>query len=122
MRFLVDENLPLEIVHLLKKNGHHAVHALDRLRPGGSDLAVFRLAQRERRILITCDLDFSDIRLFPPGRHAGILLLRVEPQSVANFCRVLDGFLRSSLVSHGARAITILDENGFRIRTAHTPE
>ena len=34
------------------------------------------MAQSEERFVITQDLDFSDIRKFAPGSHAGLLLVR----------------------------------------------
>jgi predicted nuclease of predicted toxin-antitoxin system len=48
---------------------------------GADDRTVFEAAQREGRFLITQDLDFSDIRRFTPGTHAGLLLLRLRDPS-----------------------------------------
>jgi predicted nuclease of predicted toxin-antitoxin system len=41
---------------------------------------VAAAARRERRVLITLDRDFSDIRAYPPNDHAGIVVLRPEAQ------------------------------------------
>jgi len=40
---------------------------------GHPDGDIWRHAQQEGRFLITQDLDFSDINLFSPGTHHGIL-------------------------------------------------
>lgn len=38
---------------------------------------MWQAAQSSNRFLITQDLDFSDMRLYKPGTHAGLLLLRL---------------------------------------------
>ena len=35
-------------------------------------------------MLITFDLDFSDIRLYPPASHSGVWVLRPHTQSIDN--------------------------------------
>ena|ERR1700690_268528 len=122
MRFLIDENLPVEIKELLSRRGYDAVHALDRFKPGRSDKIIFKTAQKEHRLIVTCDLDFSDIRRFPPGTHRGIIVLRLQVQSTPRFLRVLEGFLKATSIDRCAKAITILEETGYRIRSVDIPE
>ena len=51
---------------------------------GKKDSIVWEAAQDEHRFFITQDLDFSDRRRFEPGRHYGLLLLRLrEPGRLA---------------------------------------
>jgi len=45
----------------------------DRQLTGRADPDVWSAAQSARRFLITQDLDFSDIRRYKPGTHAGLL-------------------------------------------------
>jgi predicted nuclease of predicted toxin-antitoxin system len=48
---------------------------------GGHDSDIWSAARRDDRLLITQDLDFSDIRQFTPGTHPGLLLVRLrEPE------------------------------------------
>jgi hypothetical protein len=42
---------------------------------GQTDEEVWQAAQSGHRFLITQDLDFSDMRLYTPGTHAGLLLV-----------------------------------------------
>jgi hypothetical protein len=44
-------------------------------------------------VLVTFDLDFSDIRLYPPSSHSGIWVLRPQTQSIANALALLRGTL-----------------------------
>ena len=43
----------------------------------GRDDEVWRATQTVGRFPITQDLDFSDVRRFEPGTHAGLLLVRL---------------------------------------------
>jgi hypothetical protein len=49
---------------------------LERL-AGRDDAAVWQAAQDASRFFITQDLDFSDVRRYSPGTHAGLLLVRL---------------------------------------------
>lgn len=44
---------------------------------GKSDQIVFDYAQQENRLLITCDLGFSNIMNFPPSRSSGLMVIRI---------------------------------------------
>lgn len=76
MRFKADENLPAEVAGLLRRRGHDAVTVSDQGLAGAADPAVAAVCQRERRALVTLDLDFSDIRRYPPEVYAGIIVFR----------------------------------------------
>jgi hypothetical protein len=49
-------------------------------------------------------------------------VIRLQIQSAPRFLRVLEGFLRAGTIDHCAKAITILEETGYRIRTADIVE
>jgi predicted nuclease of predicted toxin-antitoxin system len=81
MKIKLDENLPAELVELLITHGHDADTVPSELLHGSDDCIVFEVAWREGRMLITQDLDFSDVRRFVPGTHPGILLIRLRNPS-----------------------------------------
>ena len=45
---------------------------------GKSDQLVYAYAQQEKRILITCDMGFSNILKFPPIQSIGLLVVRIS--------------------------------------------
>jgi predicted nuclease of predicted toxin-antitoxin system len=83
-RFKVDENLPREAQALLLSAGHEAETVHEEHFAGHPDATVFDVCLTEDRVLITLDLDFSDIRQYPPASHRGIWVLRPETQSIEN--------------------------------------
>lgn len=98
MRFKVDENLPVEVAEILRAAGHDA-DTVNKERIGGStDPDIAALCLREGRALITLDLDFADIRTYPPTAYQGLVVLRLERQdrtSVLESCSRLVEPLRS---------------------------
>ena len=88
-RFKLDENLPRDAEALLRKAGHDVRSVLDEQLGGNLDPRVFEASQAGNRILITFDLDFSDIRVYPPASHKGIWVLRPHTQSIDNTLALL---------------------------------
>ncbi len=100
MKIKLEENLPVSLVETLAALGHdtHSVTGDDLT--GCTDVDVWRAAQEEERLLITQDLDFSDIRRFKPGTHAGLLLVRLtRPGRQALADRVYELFLTENTAS-----------------------
>jgi predicted nuclease of predicted toxin-antitoxin system len=81
MKIKLDENLPAEIADLLASLSHDVHTVPGELLTGSPDALVFHRASSEGRFLLTQDLDFSDIRKFKPGTHAGIALIRLREPS-----------------------------------------
>ena len=46
---------------------------------------IFEAAVGEDRLLLTQNLDFSDIRRFKPGTHAGIVIIRLRDPAGGNW-------------------------------------
>ena len=88
-RFKLDENMPRDAEAVLREAGHDVHTVLDEQLGGNPDPKVFDASQAEDRILVTFDLDFSDIRAYPPAGHAGIWVLRPHAQSVENTLSLL---------------------------------
>lgn len=78
MKIKLDENLPDEIKGILSSLGHDVDTVKDESLAGSVDETIWTAAQNADRFLITQDLDFSDLRKYRPGTHAGILLIRLN--------------------------------------------
>jgi len=93
MKIKLDENLPFSLAIPLTGLGHDVHSAQEEGLTGLSDREIWETAQKESRLLITQDLDFSDLRQFAPGSHHGILLVRLRSPSRGNLAgRVLELF------------------------------
>lgn len=76
MRFKLDENLRVELLDDLRAAGHEADGLRDEGLIGAPDDVVLDLVRREHRVLLTLDKGIADVRAYPPGTHAGIVLFR----------------------------------------------
>jgi len=63
-QFKLDENLPVEAAELLQATGHDALTVLDQALGGHPDDSLAAICRKERRAIVTFDLDFS--RTFEP--------------------------------------------------------
>ena len=78
MRVKLHENLQVQLKDLFTEAGHDATTVVDEGLGGASDTAVVTACLSEERVLLTQDLDFSDIRTYPPGGHFGIVVFRLS--------------------------------------------
>ena len=117
MRFKLDENLPASLAGDLAALGHDVDTAVDEGLSGNEDDDVWAATQAAGRILITQDLDFSDVRAFAPGTHHGLILLRMrEPGRAAMHSRVLAVFKGES-VEAWERCVVVIGDRKIRVRT-----
>lgn len=93
MRFKVDENLPVEIAELLRQHAYDALTVTEQQLNGQPDAHIADVCQAEGRALVTLDLDFADIRGYPPGDYAGIIVLRPATQSIVSVLSLLQRLL-----------------------------
>ena len=80
MKFKVDENLPGETVSIFHEHGFEADTVWDESLSGAADDAIAYRVRTEHKILLTLDLDFSNILAYPPDEYAGIVVLRLKAQ------------------------------------------
>ena len=78
LRFLIDEDVPRSTTRVLGDAGFDVINVHQAGLRGKSDHEVFDYAQRENRLLITCDMGFSNILNFPPSESHGILVVRIS--------------------------------------------
>ncbi len=115
-RFKLDENLPREARVFLADAGHDAHSVSHERLGGGPDARALEACLNEDRILVTLNLDFADIRGYPPSSHRGIWVLRPATQSIENILAVLRGAVALSAKEPTDRRLWIVEETRVRIR------
>ncbi len=116
MKIKLDENIPSDLAPGLAGMGHDIDTVVDEGIAGEADLAVWEAAQREKRFLITQDMDFADARRFAPGTHHGILLIRLRnPSRRSLIARVSDVFIQED-VSQWAKCFVVATASKVRVR------
>lgn len=116
MRFKVDENLPVEIADLLRQHGHDASTVPEQQLAGQPDVQVARVCRIEGRALVILDLDFSDIRQYPPEDYKGIIVLRPALQNTTRLVRLMQRVLPLLNQEPLESSLWIVDNRRVRIR------
>lgn len=70
------------------------------------------------RVLLTRDMHFSSILLYPPGSHRGIIVLKIRPTWMDEVHAVLKGFLATISEEEMRGALAIVDRSKWRLRRA----
>jgi predicted nuclease of predicted toxin-antitoxin system len=115
VKIKLDENMPDTLAQDLRLMGHDVHTVPQEQLTGQSDPVIWAAAKQELRFLITQDLDFSDVRQFTPGLHAGILLVRLRnPGRIALTQTVVRAFMDEE-VAGWAGCVVVLTERKIRI-------
>jgi predicted nuclease of predicted toxin-antitoxin system len=98
-RFLLDANLSPETAAYLRDFGFDAKSLIEEDLGFLEDAAVAALVRKERRTLVTFDLDFGEIYYFSSKKKFGVIVLRLDDQRVESVNEILRQFLlgRASL-------------------------
>lgn len=89
MRFKVDENLPVEVAQELRASGHEADTVDEEQLAGASDQKIAEFVRIERRALLTLDVDFGNLKRYPPSEYPGLVVLRLHSQSKRSVLQVV---------------------------------
>ena len=109
MRFLIDEDVDVRLLGVLRQLGHDA----KRVPSGTQNGAVIRLARETGRILVTRDADFTDAVRYPPSRAAGIIHVDIHPPRLTPIASALKALLLAVPEDELAGKLFILDETGY---------
>jgi predicted nuclease of predicted toxin-antitoxin system len=116
MNFKTDENLPVEVAELLRQRGHDVFSVIEQQLAGHPDIDVATTCQAEQRALVTLDLDFADVRAYPPAAYSGLIVLRPGMQTVTAIVRLADQMARYLDSETLAGCLWIVEEQRVRIR------
>ena len=118
MPFLIDANLPRSVVALLRSLGHQVEFARDIGLAAAPDRDIAARAKLTGAVLLTRDLDFSNIRHYPPEDYPGLVVLRLPEDTTAHvIVAVIERFVREPVflaALSGRLAIVEADRVRFR--------
>ena len=114
--FKLDENLPRALAGLFAEAGHDAVTVPEQGMAGASDPRIASVCRDEGRVLVTLDMDFADIRNYPPQDYPGLVVLRLSRHGpwrvLAVAARLIEMLPETSLQGQ----LWIVEDERIRIR------
>lgn len=115
IKFLADENIPPAIVGFLRDKGFDVTTAHETNLFAATDSLIIKLASEQERALLTFDKRFSNILLYPPSLHHGIIRIRIHPPLLQDVKRALEHFLEKFDLASVKGKLVILEHDGFRV-------
>jgi len=114
--YKLDENLPRVVLAILRESGFDVMSVVEEKLGGADDDQILEICGQEGRVLITQDLDFSDVNLLQRSKLPGIIILRLKNQSRESVMTVVCRLV-PFLINHPPTGkILIVNENRIRIR------
>lgn len=115
MKFKLDENLSPSLAILFAPITSDVHSVTEQALNGQPDERIIDVCRREDRVLITLDLDFSNIQAYPPSQFPGIVILRLRSQAHPFVEAALRQMLNTLPQERLAGTLWIVEEHRIRI-------
>ena len=117
LQFLLDANISPETAIFLRSFGFEVKSLIEAGLGGINDAEVAKIAEREKRVIITFDLDFGEMYFFASKKKFGVIVLRLDDQRVETVNAVLKRFFETgrTVLTRRSRKLIILTETEMRI-------
>ncbi len=116
MKLKLDENLSRHLKQSLEGLQHEVRTVADEGLLSQPDTIVASAAKSESRMLLTLDLEFGDLRKYPPGSHPGVILFRPRTFGPLAVNRLVEEFARETSLESLAGCVVIVEPSRIRIR------
>ena len=116
LRLKLDENMPQRVESALRDLGVDVETARYEGLAGATDPVLLAACTAEDRVLVTLDLDFADMRVYPPGSHPGIWVLRPAQQTFNAILSLVHSGIRLASVERTSGQLWVIDQRQVRIR------
>jgi len=115
LKLLLDQNLSPATAQFLKDIGLDAYDIREKGLSGASDEQIYAHAAKENLILVTFDIAFSHRYISERGL-AGLILLRVHPQTTEILHPLLADFFSRFPESRLSGCIAVVERHRYRVR------
>ena len=100
----------------LREESHDAIHASDVALDGASDDEIIAFARRERRVVVTADLDYPRILALLGLSKPGVILFRGGNYGEQETAQLLERVLKTISLEELSTSIVVVDKKRIRKR------
>ena len=119
MRFLADMGISIRSVTWLRNQGHDIIHLSEQGLQCMLDEDIFMKAKNENRVILTMDLDFSQIVAASKATLPSVVVFRLSNERSENINKRLEQLLYKCSDDMRKGSIISVSDNNIRIR--HLP-
>jgi len=116
MKFLADMGISPRTVARLRQQGYDSVHLVEQGLEKLEDRDILLKAEREKRIVLTVDLDFGYLLAVSGAELPSVILFRLGNESREVIEEYLDDVLSKCSKELESGAIISVKDDGFRVR------
>lgn len=116
MKFLADMGISPRTVARLREQGYDAVHLIEENFEKLKDRDILLKAEKEKRVVLTVDLDFGYLLAVSSAKLPSVVLFRLGNESREVVEEYLDGVLSQCSNELESGAIVSVKDDGFRVR------
>ena len=116
MKFLADMGISQTSVEWLRSEGYDAIHLREQNLQKMKDEDIFEKAKLEKRIILTCDLDFGTILALSQSDLPSVILFRLSDETPNSINSHLVTILENQKETLAKGCIIIVEDNRYRIR------
>lgn len=117
MKFLLDMNLAQSTANFLRSQKYDAVHVREEGMQRAKDSEIIDKARREKRIILTHDLDFGRLIALSQSSHPSVITFRLNNMQPAQVNHYLAEVLTRFTDELEAGALVSINERTIRVRT-----
>lgn len=115
MNILIDENFPKKSGDFLQSKGFNVIDIRGTDKEGISDIEIFKIAKKEKAVLLTTDKDFYHTIHFTNKPHNGIIVIALSQPNSRKIIEKLEWFLRIYSKNTFKNKCFLITENKCRI-------
>lgn len=116
MKMFANENLFDPVIDYLRSIGHDVLSLREAGLSGISDDEVYKLACKEKYVIITMDKDFSRMFRFPPKACGGIIVVKIYRRTIDATLGIFKKFFEEIKEEDIKNNLVIITPEGIRTR------
>jgi predicted nuclease of predicted toxin-antitoxin system len=117
MKLKLDENLSRHLKPVLSAMEHDVMTVADENLLSRPDTEIALAAKAENRLLLTLDVEFADLRKYPPGSHPGVILFRPYSLSPISVNKFIADFIHHADLNNLSACVAVVDPTHVRVRS-----
>lgn len=115
MKFLLDQDIYALTTRFLVDAGYNIVAAQEIGMSRAKDEEILKVAQEQKRILITRDRDYGNL-VFVKSAGSGVIYLRILPTNINTVHQELNRVIETYSEQELSKSFVVVEANGHRIR------